>query len=307
MKQLSKPKFWIIFVLITLLTAFVFTASGEGDFWRNGLLTGISMNFRAVVIIMGFSALGTELYNPSIRNFFNRTAFRNLPLAVELSVESLPDFIAAIPAFKSFVRNPVSVFYQVLSHAGNRLSEIRSKNRKIFIITGDRAEGKTTYTKKIINCLKENNINVGGFIAERKMEGGDTTGYDLINVENDERQPFLRVTTELSGYKIGKFTILPAGLSLGKMIIHQNLHGEKRIVVIDEIGALELRGEGWADGLDELLNKSDNHLLMVVRNEFSGQVKEKWSLRDSVQININEPELQQTCKLILAKINDTTD
>ncbi len=305
MKQLLKPKFWIIFVVITLLTAFVFTAGGEGDFWRTGLLTGISMNFRAVVIIMGFSALGTELYNPVIRSFFNRTAFRNLPLAVEISVESLPDFIAVIPDFKSFIKNPVSVFYSVLSRAGSRFSEIKGRNREVFMITGARAEGKTSYTKELITCLKENKVQPGGFVAERVKQGEETTGYDLINVENNDRKAFLRTGGETSRPGIGKFTILADGFEFGRKILQQN--GKKRIIVIDEIGALELRGEGWANSLDELVKNSQNHILIVVRNEFSLHVKEKFALKDVIGIKINELDIQKACKLILEKINGNKD
>ena len=93
-RQIMRPGFWIFFVLITLLTAFAFTvAQGGGISWAEGLLTGIQMNFRAAVIITGFAVVGTELYNPVIRNFFQKTAIKNLPLALELSVESLPFFI----------------------------------------------------------------------------------------------------------------------------------------------------------------------------------------------------------------------
>ncbi len=127
-RQLSKPKFWIFFVFITLLTAFVFTKAGPGEYTlAQGLMTGIQMNFRAVVIITGFSVLGTELYNPVIRDFFMRTSFKNLPLAMELSTESLPSFIANIPDFKTLVRDPVSIFYRFLAHAEERLAEIRKK------------------------------------------------------------------------------------------------------------------------------------------------------------------------------------
>lgn len=299
MRQLSKPKFWIIFVIITLLTAFVFTAGGEGDFWRTGLLTGISMNFRAVVIIMGFSALGTELYNPVIRNFFSRTAFRNLPLAVELSVESLPDFITAIPDFKSFMKNPVSVFYHVLSHAGSRFSEIRGRNRRIFMITGARAGGKTSYAEKLISCLKENGVQISGFLAKREMQGEDTVGYDLVNIGNNNRHSFLSVVGETSGQKIGKFTILPSGLAAGKKILHQSLHDKTGIVIIDEIGALELKGDGWSDSLDELIEKSNNQLLIIVRDEFAAMVREKWNLKEAIGIDISKTEVKDACSLII--------
>ena len=128
LRQLSKPKFWIFFVLITLITAFAFTKAQAGEnSWQQGLLTGFQMNFRAAVIIIGFSVLGTELYNPIVRNFFRKTAFKNLPLALELSVKSLPSFIANIPDFKILIRNPVSIFYQVISQADKRLSEIKKK------------------------------------------------------------------------------------------------------------------------------------------------------------------------------------
>lgn len=300
-RQLSKPRFWVFFVVITLLTAFVFTAGGEGDFWRRGLLTGISMNFRAIVIILGFSALGSELYNPVVRNFFSRTSFRNLPLAVELSVESLPDFIASIPDFKSFMKNPVSVFYQVLSHAGSRLSEIRGVNRKVFIVSGERESGKTTFTVKLLNRLREEGIIAGGILAERLMDGTDTTGYDLVDAENGRKEPFLRAGNA-GNPKIGKFTVLSPGLAFGNSVLHSMIHGKNRVAVIDEVGTLELRNEGWANSLSELIERTNNHILLVVRNEFVDRVIEKWELTGAIRIGISETTFSEAADLIVKQI-----
>ena len=175
LRQLSKPRFWILFVFITLVTAFVFTKAQAGEnSLLNGLLTGVQMNFRAIVIIVGFSVLGTELYNPVVRNFFLKTSFKNLPLALELSVESLPLFIANIPDFKTMMRNPVTIFYQVISHADRRLAEIKDKVahvQKVFIVTGSIRGGKTTFVKKLIELLRSQNIKVGGILSERVMDG----------------------------------------------------------------------------------------------------------------------------------------
>ncbi|MGB8491964.1 MAG: hypothetical protein WCE64_12980, partial [Bacteroidales bacterium] len=171
LRQVSNPKFWIFFVLITLITAFAFTNAQAADYsWQHGLLTGIQMNFRAAVIIVGFSVLGTELYNPVVRNYFQKTSFKNLPLALELSAESLPSFITYIPDIKSLMRNPVSILYKVISQADRRLSEIKDRNASkpgIFIVSGSVGEGKTTYTKELIDFLRKNNLNVGGIISER--------------------------------------------------------------------------------------------------------------------------------------------
>jgi nucleoside-triphosphatase THEP1 len=299
LRQLSKPKFWILFVFITLVTAFVFTRAGNvQDFWRQGLLTGIQMNFRAVIIIVGFSALGTELYNPLVRSFFQRTSFRNLPLAVELSVESLPAFIATIPDFKSLVRNPVSIFHQVLSHAENRFSEIKGSKRGMFIISGQRAQGKTTFAISLVKLLRQMNIRVAGFFSVRLMDGEVTTGYDIEDAETGKRKRFLRTGEECGAGKIGKFTICEEGLSKGHKILHSQLHGRNRLVIIDEVGMLELGGGGWSESLDLLISKSHNHLLLIARDEFIEQVTEKFGLPGPVVFDISKITSEEAAERI---------
>lgn len=303
LRQLSKPKFWIFFIVITLLTAFVFTRAGETrNLWQEGLLTGIQMNFRAIAIIFGFAAIGTELYNPVVRNFFSRTRFRNLPLAIELSVESLPDFIAAIPDFRSFVKNPVSIFYQVLSHAGSRFAEIKDRNCQIFILQGGKGEGKTGYAQQLVDLLRRNEVAVSGFLAIRKMNGTDTTGYDLKNIETGEMHDFLDTGNKPAAGTIGKFSILPEGLQFGKKILHAGLHGKNKLVFIDEVGALELRGEGWSESLDALTAKGNNHLLLVVRDEFTLKVIERWNLQAAEIIRISEVPTEKAARFIVNKL-----
>jgi nucleoside-triphosphatase THEP1 len=246
------------------------------------------MNFRAVIIIVGFSALGTELYNPLVRSFFQRTSFRNLPLAVELSVESLPAFIATIPDFKSLVRNPVSIFHQVLSHAENRFSEIKGSKRGIFIITGQRAQGKTTFAINLVKLLRQMNVRVAGFFSIRLMDGDVTTGYDIEDADTGKRQRFLGTGEEHGAGKIGKFTICEEGLSEGLRILHSQLHGRNRLIVIDEAGMLEIGGGGWSEMLDLLITKSHNHLLLIVREEFLERIIERFGLPDPIVFDINK-------------------
>jgi len=294
LRQLSKPKFWIFFVFITLVTAFVFTRAQPGDnSMLIGLLTGIQMNFRAVMIIVGFSVLGTELYNPVVRNFFLRTSLKNLPLALELSAESLPLFIANIPDFKSLVKNPVSLFSQVISHADRRLSEIKRKadpGRKVFIVTGSIRGGKTTFAKELINLLKGTNIKVGGLLSERVMDGTITTGYDLVNIETGEKEAFLRQDTEPGGGRIGRYTISTSGLAIGRNILSSLVDHERKLVVIDEVGLLEIQNNGWAESIDDMIRNSSNHLLITVRDIYVEAVRKQWNLDGATIFYIPETD-----------------
>jgi nucleoside-triphosphatase THEP1 len=302
LRQISKPKFWIFFVIITLLTAFVFTKAKTGeDILRQGLLTGFQMNFRAAVIIAGFSVLGTELYNPVIRSYFLRTSFKNLPLALELSAESLPEFIASIPDLKTLLKNPVSIFCQVISQADMKLTEIRKNSlqeQEIFIVTGSVGEGKTTFVKKLVEVFKQDGIKVGGILSERVMADSGTIGYDVSDIETEERKVFLRDNRESGKDTIGRFAISPEGLSFGKSILASLVSPGNRIVVIDEIGLLELNGRGWSGSLDDLLEKQQNLILITVRDSFIGKVKEKWNLQKVTVFRVVETDYNKAASAI---------
>jgi nucleoside-triphosphatase THEP1 len=294
LRQLAKPKFWVFFVFISLVTAIVFANVKPGEsMFMTGLLTGIQMNFRAVVIIVGFSALGTELYNPVIRNFFLRSSFKNLPLALELSAESLPSFIAAIPDFKSLIRNPVSIFYRVISRADSRLAEIKNKGincKKVFIITGPAGEGKTTCVRKLAALLKENNIPVGGILSDKVRSDSGIIGYNIVNIETGETEDFLRLDEDRGTEKIGRYTICRAGLKTGNNILNSLLSEERKLVIIDEVGRLELNNRGWSDSVSNLLQNSGNNILITVRDTFMVGIINKWELKEAVILNITETE-----------------
>lgn len=290
LRQLSKPGFWIFFVVITLLTAFVFAdTSGGESLFEAGLLTGIQMNFRAVAMIVGFSVIGTELYNPVVRNFFQRTSFKNLPLAIELSVESLPDFIASIPDFKSVIKDPVSIFQKVLNHAEKRLTEIRERDlpAPVIIVSGGVEEGKTTLAKNLHDTLQEKGIESDGIITERIVEDNITTGYDLIHLKSRRRICFLRQNIECGSEKIGRFFICPEGLEGGQELLKQIAAKEDILVIIDEVGLLELEGGGWTEYVTKILNDRKSRLLMTVRTTFLEDIKAKWNLNYYEVFNVN--------------------
>lgn len=306
LRQISKPGFWIFFVIITALTAFVFTNAKSGEnLLEQGLITGLQMNFRAALIIVGFSVIGTELYNPAVRNFFIRTSMKNLPLALELAAESLPSFVSHIPSFKNLTKNPVSVFRLVIAEAENRLNEIRDKSEiinNIYIITGTKSEGKTTFLKALAEELRKKNIKTGGIICERIMIEGNTIGYDVINIESGEKEPFLRLGGNCGTESIGRFTICPDGLAFGKNVLNSINLPECRIVIIDEVGMLEISGRGWAGSLTDLLSNPGCHILISVRDIFIDEVKKKFNLGPAEVLRVSENDPLETSSALVKKL-----
>ncbi|MCX6272371.1 MAG: hypothetical protein NTU44_14390 [Bacteroidetes bacterium] len=304
LRQLSKPRFWLFFVSITMLTAFLFSRFQPGvNSIGQGLIIGIQMNFRAVIIIVGFSVLGTELYNPKIREFFLKTSFKQLPLALELSFESLPSMIAYIPDIKKVAKNPVGVIYQVVSQAEYRLAEIRKKfAQKVFVISGAVGQGKTTMVRNVIDNLRKQKITVGGFFSPGIIEGDTTIGYDIVDIERQQRVIFLRQNVDPGLNKIGKFCIYPDGLEVGINAIIPARNIKNEIVVIDEVGKLELENEGWADGIEKLLKDPNYHLILTVRDTFAEQVKNKWNSVEFMFFDITSLNALEISNQILKQI-----
>jgi len=290
LKQISKPKFWIFFVGITMLTAFLFSGfQSGGHSLAFGFMTGIQMNFRAILIIAGFSVLGTELYNPRIRAFFLKTSFRQLPIALELSFESLPSMIANMPDFKSMIKNPVEHIARLVSQAICSLDGIKKKlSRRIFIITGSVGQGKTSTLRKVIEELSANSITVGGIYSLRIMDGTDVNGYDVVHVISQERAVFLRRSEDNGFMKIGRFSVYPEGLAFGMRALLPTTNENCELVVIDEIGKLELDNQGWAEGFEALLRTARCHLILVVRENLKKEIMQKWNIREYDEYNVGE-------------------
>lgn len=301
LRQLSRPRIWIFFVVITMASAFVI-GKIQSDDWIRGLEIGVQMNFRAMIVILGFSVLGTELYNRKVREFFARTAFRQLPFALEISMKSLPMTIASVPEAKVIARSPVSVICSVISQIEQRLTEVKKElSRHIYIITGAIGEGKTTQVRKLVEELKAGNVSVKGIYSPRIMADDQTAGYDVVDIDSGLRVPFLRVDSESESKKIGRYSINPAAIEAGLKSLSVALNSNPDVIVADEIGKMELGNEGWFAKLDGLL-KGSSILVFAVRDSFVEEIVNKFEMKDYSVMPVSEHLYLELARMIKDRI-----
>ncbi len=307
MRQLSKPGFWITFVIITMLSALVFSSlqSGENSL-TEAILIGIQMNFRAVIIIVGFSALGTELYNPKIRSLFSHTRFRQLPLALELAAASLPTMIADMPDLKTAIRKPVSILNRMIARVERRLNEVKDRpllERQVFIVTGTIGEGKTAWLAKLSGLLREKGVRVGGILALRIIEDGVTTGYDISDISTGDRTPFLRHTgSETMG--VERFTMTDAGFIAGRNTLDPSNNRGNDVVIVDEVGPLELSGRGWSEVVVGLLHDTRAIMIIAVRKTLTVAVIEHFGMEGALILDVAGANVVSFADDIAGKIHN---
>lgn len=303
LRQLIRPRIWIYFVAVTMITAFVFTQlQSDSKTITDAFLIGIEMNLRAIIMIMGFSVLGTELYNPKIRDYFARSYFKQLPVALQLSLESLPVMISNTPELKTIIKNPTLFVHHIMAFADFRLNEIKAKEKfqqKVFIITGKVGSGKTTCIKNIIEKFQQENISVSGIYSSRLVENNITTGYDIVNISTNKSIKFLRIKRDSSKQKIGSFYIFNEGLNAGNDALQNS---NSQVIIIDEIGKLEYSGNGWYSAIKQIIENSDSHTILVVRKEFVTQIIEKFKVKPNSILNVSDENCNAISETIFSAV-----
>lgn len=190
-----------------------------------------------------------------------------------------------------------------MAFAEKRLRELERENavkNKLFIISGPVAGGKTTYARKLVTMLVENDIDVSGILTERIMSNNKTTGYDILDIKSSKRAIFLRAGREMGPEKTGRYSIHPAGLQMGKNILCNEKQGQ--VTVIDEVGKMELEGRGWAQCLQPLFNNSDNIIIITVRDSLTDQVMNKWGTASGIIFNIARTDIKDAYKTVSSLI-----
>ena len=307
LKPLQKPKFWVFFIVITMLSSFLFaTLQSSHISILDGLMIGLQMNFRAAIMVVGFAVTGKELSNPVIRSFFIRTSFKQLPLSLEVAFNTLPFIISNLPSVLDIFKKPVPILRQLTAQAEFWLGKVElslKKKNNVILVTGDTGDGKSTLLAELAILFKSRNIQTGGIISPAVFENGVKSGYELINVATSQKKRLSQTQKEDGLVNVGRFYFFNDGISFGKAALTVANNQNSQIVFIDEIGAWELQGQGWAESLNELILRCDMPVILAVNTKLVDQVIESWQLHSPLIIEVKNPSSAETIQEILQFTN----
>ncbi len=129
-RRLQKPFFWLQFIIILLLSFLFWSNPGTTPAlseWQ-GLWVGLQLNFRAIVVIFGFTALSVELKNPRIQEYLMKHGFKNIYWSLNLAFSILPVMMKYITRGRYFFLHPVSSLSMALNKADQWLQTIQNKS-----------------------------------------------------------------------------------------------------------------------------------------------------------------------------------
>ena len=99
--------------------------------------------------------------------------------------------------------------------------------------------------------------------------------------------------------KIGKYFIYNDGLNLGITALDLNSLSSPEVIIIDEIGKLELAGDGWHLPLQKLVQLHNGYLLLSVRKEVVNEIIQQYHLNPKIVLEVSEINCNKLYHLII--------
>jgi nucleoside-triphosphatase THEP1 len=284
LRRLAKPLFWVQLIIILALAVLL---------WQNrteGLIVGIKMIVRAVLVVTIFTAISVELKNPLVKALLYKRGYSQLYATLGLATSAVPFILKNLAVSKKDFFNPFKILRKSVGLSDILFSEFKehlnSKNT-IYIISGETRSGKTTFLKQIISELKQaKNYKINGIIAHGIDRNNERFGFEIENIATEQKQILCTQEPVENAKKIGRFYFNNEGLSFGKKALLDNIDTAD-LLVIDEIGYMELKGKGWFSVIEQAMDYPDLDMIWVVRKRILEEVLQLWQHSNIKVIDIN--------------------
>lgn len=153
---------------------------------------------------------------------------------------------------------------------GREVDRVAQPN--ILILTGERGVGKTTRVLSLCRSWSNRDFPHFGVASPKIMDDGLVVGISAVDLASGETKT-LALRDDEPGRRIGPWRFLDEGIAFANDCCRPR--EQDGVAVIDEIGPLELRGQGLTMAWGALQTGRYPHALIVVRTELVETVKEK--------------------------------
>ena len=146
----------------------------------------------------------------------------------------------------------------------------------MILLTGDKHSGKTRFILELAQQTRLHGRRVAGIASPGFWKNGMRNGFELLDLDTGRRQ---LLSMRVPGLQPVPFMFDALGLESGKKALSAARCSRADLVIVDEVGPLELRGAGWAPCLKELLPLSAPLQIWVVRRSIAEKIQAHFRIK----------------------------
>lgn len=129
--------------------------------------------------------------------------------------------------------------------------------KRLVFVTGRPGVGKTSVLLRAVDALKAKGYKVGGMISHEIRERGVRVGFEIVDFHTGQRG-WLAHVTQPTGPQISKYRVNLSDLNVigTSSIINAATDADMDIIVVDEIGPMELFSPEFKKAVDQAIRSS---------------------------------------------------
>ncbi len=167
-----------------------------------------------------------------------------------------------------------------------------------IIITGPVQSGKSSLAWALVKKLGQASIPMAGFIAKGLWENNRRCGFDLFDLRTQQMTPLAKrnkeknsPTSDTSVVSNGvPYTFFKEGIKAGQRALEAKNCRQAKIIMVDEMGKMELQGNGWASCIPDLLELEQCIHIWIVRETLVDSICCLWPFKTTKIISVDDPE-----------------
>ncbi|MBN2809939.1 MAG: hypothetical protein JXR80_10645 [Deltaproteobacteria bacterium] len=171
----------------------------------------------------------------------------------------------------------------------------------LLIITGGVHSGKSLLAERLVQFLKSRQVALAGILAPGLWRNGLRQGFDLVDLGRGLSLPLARRRVAGEDSDLTPFAFFAEGLFAGARALDVKFCRDAAVIMVDEVGRLELQDKGWAAYLKPLLGLDSVIHIWIVRESLVEAVCRKWQLQPAAIVNVADAAGLAELKLALAQ------
>lgn len=132
--------------------------------------------------------------------------------------------------------------------------------------------------KQFVRLAGEAGYPVRGFLAKGSFSGGKRDRYRLEDASTGRCCEMARREFVVGWIPFRSYWFNPDAFRFGMEILRDAMDLGSGLVVLDEVGPLELEGKGWAAILPELARNKGITAIWVVRESLAETIRKQWKV-----------------------------